>query len=108
MGDDFKVDPNVHTSSEDGEGKVREGERRHAKDLIVRAGTMVKPYGADYLGSAVIHYYRDKLDIGMTRAKLVSQLLVGNVPEGLAAQGGNQLYRDLMRAYGVKEPRKMQ
>ena len=105
MSDDFKINPSVSTESEDVYKTDRE--REHAHSLIRKAGQLIEPKETKYIGSAVIHYYAGKHELDVARFKVATQLLIANVPEGLAAQGGNTLYKDLMKAYGAKIPRKI-
>lgn len=83
---------------------------KHANHLIRKCGGIVVPRGHEYLGSAVVHYYRkpqkvSPLAIEQTNEySVVCQVLVSDVEEGLADIGHKELKTQLMAAYGRKPP----
>lgn len=90
---------------------VLDNDRKHANDLVKKAGKIVTPRGCEYLGSAVVHYFRQPskdspLAIEQNHEyAVVTQVLVKKVSEGFADIGWKQLKTDLMKAFGRTPPR---
>lgn len=74
-----------------------------SKELITTAGELLAQPGAEYLGSATVHYYvRSILDNEHTY-ETIQQISVSKVAEGFADYGFKQLQKALMEAYGRKD-----
>lgn len=78
---------------------------QYAKSLIASAASHLSPIGADYLGSAVIHYYsQEPLPSNPTFFTIV-QLDLKKVEEQLADLGWKELRAAMMKSYGREEPK---
>lgn len=79
--------------------------RQSAEDLIKRAGTSITMLDQEYLGSAVVHFYRHKDQF--VRLFATAQQVIGmeQVQEGHADAGFKELQRTMMGAYGRTPPR---
>lgn len=88
------------------EDREVESERaRYSMDLVQRAGEVFKPVGADYLGTAVIHYYSLEHLATNPQFFVACQTALKNVAEHHADLGWKQLQSALMKVYGRKEPK---
>lgn len=76
----------------------------HTKNLVAQAGAMQTPTGAEYLGSAVVHYYSKK-ELFADNFFVACQVDVKKVAEGHADVGWKQLKSAFMKAYGRAEPK---
>lgn len=77
---------------------------QHSKQLVGNAGKLHTPLGADYIGSAVVHYYKKD---GLTGPMfmVVCQADVTHVLEHHADLGWKQLRACLQKAFGRPEPK---
>lgn len=78
---------------------------KHASDLAKRAGEVFLPLGAEYLGSAIIHYYSKAKLLSAPDFFVACQLNVSKVTEHHADLGHRQLRTALMDAFGRARPR---
>lgn len=73
---------------------------------IETAGKAIAPRGAEYLGSATIHFYTLASKDSLARDfMLIEQLQLTKVEEGLADLGHKKLKDAMMRSYGRTPPR---
>lgn len=76
----------------------------HARGLLEQSGRLYTPIGADYVGSAVVHYYSKK---GLSENSIdlfcMCQTDVGSVTEKHADIGLKQLRSALMNLWNRKE-----
>ena len=88
-------------------------EKRNAHDLpaqgakarIREAGKILQPWNAEYLGSAVIHYYAVPSTSDKPTFLILCHTDLENVSEGHASQGWKELKDHMMESYGRKPPR---
>lgn len=87
------------------ERETNSQEAQYAMVLIKEAGRLFKPIGADYIGSAVIHYYSHEVLPSHPQFFVACQTAMGDVAEQHADLGWKQLKSALMKVYGRKEPK---
>lgn len=79
--------------------------QKNASKLLRRAGSHLTPSNCVDLGSIGVHFYVEKgTDENKPAFKVVCQLAISDIPEGLADFGHKQLREQLMRHYGRKIP----
>lgn len=94
----------AEVTEEDRETNTEMGQ--HAKGLIRQAGVLYRPLGSEYLGSAVVHFYKNEpLPSHPTYFVLTHVTLDGAVSEHHANVGYQQLKSALMKSFGRKEPK---
>lgn len=72
-----------------------------AKALIEEAAKLLAPLGAEYSGSAVIHYFElPSIGHNQRRFATATQVYIENIDEGFADWGHKELQKALMRSYG--------
>lgn len=79
---------------------VHELKAVQAKDMLRQVSELLKPYGNNPLGSAVVFYYVERQNGVQDVYNLVQQLNIQKVPEGLADFGWKQLGESLMKSFG--------
>lgn len=88
-------------------------EKRNANDLpvqgakarVVDAGRILCPFNAEYLGSAVVHFFGVPSVPGKPTYQIIIHTMLEKVPEGFADYGHKELRKHMMDAYGRKAPR---
>lgn len=68
---------------------------------LKRAGEAARPPGYEYLGSAVVHYYKGTFE--ERTFTTICQALVSKIEEGFADVGWKNLRKELMRKFGREE-----
>jgi hypothetical protein len=91
--------------------KIRPDERTdHAASLIEEAGKLLEEAsGQEYIGSAVVHFYRTKQSLITTQKTYAMgcQVLLSQVEEGHADLGHKTLQKRMMEAYGRNAPKRV-
>lgn len=79
---------------------------QHAKELIIRAAEIHKPLEADYLGSAVVHFYKRDILANQQSLFVACQTnMEGVTDEQHASLGWAQLRSAMMKRWGRKDPK---
>lgn len=76
-----------------------------AKARIREAGQILKPWNAEYVGSAVIHYYTVPGSIDKPTFLVLCHTDLERVTEGHASHGWKELKDHMMQAFGRQPPR---
>jgi len=97
------MDPNKPTfESDDAEIDKDNPLAREANELLLKAGSRLKPLGTEYAGAFAVHFYQ--VMVGDKRIfQMGIQTMVDNVGEGFCDHGLKKIRARLMDHYGRKE-----
>ena len=85
---------------------LKQGDERveRTNHWLRRAGEACTPAGYEYIGSAAVHYYKNRFQ--ERNFSTACQTLVSNVEEGFCDVGWKKLREALMSAFGREEKKR--